>query len=299
MSAQKVTSRPRQVTTAGVLGVVGSVLLVLSLFDAVQRVRSVEMRSSVEEFLSEPPGNGLGVSADWVLQALHVMVLLNGALAAVTAVLAIYVIQRHHAARIGFTVAAALMLLTAPLSGGVMAMLVAFAATMLWGQPARDWFAGREPAGHARADRESSTPHPSWSAPERATDSSERAWPAPERGAVATAPAPEESATPPPATYPFGTRPDPHWAPPAEPSGRCSRSGADQLGCGVELSRSARAWPAGSRPANQSRAGWPHSIVAANATSMAITPPDSGAVSSMSAAATVKPIRAAWCRWMT
>lgn len=242
MSAQKVTSRPRQVTTAGVLGVVGSVLLVLSLFDAVQRVRSVEMRSSVEEFLSEPPGNGLGVSADWVLQVLHVMVLLNGALAAITAVLAVYVIQRHHAARIGFTVAAALMLLTAPLSGGVMAMLVAFAATMLWGQPARDWFAGREPAkAPARADREDredrkeSAPHPSWSAPDRdqradggagsgghgsphgsahSSTASERSWPAPERGAVATAPAPEESETPPPAAYPFGTRPDPHWAPP-------------------------------------------------------------------------------------
>lgn len=240
MSAQKVTSRPRQVTTAGVLGVVGSVLLVLSLFDAVQRVRSVEMRSSVEEFLSEPPGNGLGVSADWVLQVLHVMVLLNGALAAVTAVLAVYVIQRHRAARIGFTVAAALMLLTAPLSGGVMAMLVAFAATMLWGQPARDWFAGREPAkAPARADREERkgpAPHPSWSAPDHdqrpdggsdstghgaahgsahgSTGAPERAWPAPERGAVATAPAREESETPPPATYPFGTRPDPHWAPP-------------------------------------------------------------------------------------
>ena len=253
MSAQKVPSRPRQVTTAGVLGVVGSVLLVLSLFDAVQRVRSVEMRSAVEEFLAEPPGNGLGVSAGWVLEVLHGMVLVNGALAAVAAVLAVFVIQRHHGARIGFSVAAALLLITAPLSGGVMAMLVAFAATMLWGQPARDWFAGREPApavapASRRADGGGSGAPPFWSRPDhdvRGESSShpdparpDASWPAPDAvpgssgPGAPTGPAapsawtrpgtevpvpelgPAGAETPGPAAYPFGTRPDPHWAPP-------------------------------------------------------------------------------------
>lgn len=248
MSAQKAPSRPRQVTTAGVLGVVGSVLLVLSLFDAVQRVRSVEMRSAVDDFLSQPPGNGLGVSTGWVLEVLHGMVLLNGALAAVTAVLAVYVVQRHHAARIGFSVAAALLLLTAPLSGGVMAMLVAFAATMLWGQPARDWFAGREPAAaraSVRGEREGSGPQPYWSRPdheeprEGAPSRPDPSWPAPGHesasapqvgsapsgqsaapstwtrpGVEAPATGPTGGDAPRPAAYPFGTRPDPHWAPP-------------------------------------------------------------------------------------
>ncbi|HEX4976628.1 MAG TPA: hypothetical protein VFV40_02070 [Nocardioides sp.] len=223
MSAQKVPSRPRQVIVAGVLGVVGSVLLVLSLFDAVQRVRSVEMRSAVEDFLSEPPGDGLGVSTGWVLEVLHGMVLLNGALAAVTAVLAVYVVQRHHGARIGFSVAAALLLLTAPLSGGVMAMLVAFAATMLWGQPARDWFAGRTPVAataSARAGGEGAPPGQSWPRPgegtraEQAPAGPDRAWPAPEARPAASADADVEPGGPRPAAYPFGTRPDPHWAPP-------------------------------------------------------------------------------------
>lgn len=222
MSAQKVTSRPRQVTTAGVLGVVGSVLLVFSLFDAVQRVRSVEMRSAVDDFLSQPPGDGLGVSTGWVLEVLHAMVLLNGALAAVTAVLAVYVIQRHRAARVGFSIAAGLMLLTAPLSGGVMAMLVAFAATMLWGQPARDWFAGREPApagSSARADRDGAQPF--WSRPDhedvRRPSSShpDASWPAPDHAPPASTSGPSgQVAAPGPAAYPFGARPDPQWAPP-------------------------------------------------------------------------------------
>lgn len=214
MSAHKLPSRPRQVTTAGVLGVVGSVLLVLSLFDAVARVRSVEMRSAVEKFLAEPPGNGLGVSVGWVLEVLHGLVLLNGALAAVTAVLAVYVVQRHHGARIGFSVAAALLLLTAPLSGGVMAMLVAFAATMLWGQPARDWFAGREPAPAAassRADGDDAGGQPFWSRPDHAAAPS--GW----RRPGSEAPVSDDVAggdAPRPAAYPFGTRPDPSWAPP-------------------------------------------------------------------------------------
>ena len=104
------------------------------------------MREAVDEFLAEPPGDGLGVSTAWVLDVLHGLVLFNGALAAAAAVLAVYVFQRHRAARIGFSVAAGLLLLTSPFSGGAMAMILAFAAVMLWSRPARDWFAGREPA---------------------------------------------------------------------------------------------------------------------------------------------------------
>ena len=46
------------------------------------------------------------------------VVLFNGALAAAAFVLAIFTLQRHNGARIAFTVAAAVLLFTAPLSGG-------------------------------------------------------------------------------------------------------------------------------------------------------------------------------------
>ncbi|MGZ5416789.1 MAG: hypothetical protein ACXWDI_06395 [Nocardioides sp.] len=210
MSEQKPLARPRQVTTAGVMGVVGSALVVLSLFDALQRLRSVEMREAVDEFLAEPPGQGLGVSTGWAIDVLHGLVLFSGALAAVAAVLAIYVFQRHQAARIGFSIVAALLLITSPFSSGAMAMVVAFAAVMLWGQPARDWFAGREPAPvpSARAERRSERPDP-WALPGGRTDSTEEPPRAPEQSG---APAQQQ---PPPAAYPFGSRPDPGWAPPA------------------------------------------------------------------------------------
>lgn len=230
MNAQKQLARPRQVTTAGVMGVVGSALVVLSLFDALQRLRSVEMRAAVDKFLAEPPGDGLGVSTAWVLDALHGLVLFNGALAAVAAVLAVFAFQRHHAARIGFTVAAALLLLTSPFSGGAMAMIVAFAAVLLWGRPARDWFAGREPAPVPATGGRPERPDP-WALPGSAGTPQEprrpvtqdgaepqdgpgsQAGPARDTGAPQGVGYPHER--PAPAAYPYGSRPDPGWAPPA------------------------------------------------------------------------------------
>jgi hypothetical protein len=221
MNAQKKLARPRQVTTAGVMGVAGSALLVLSLFDALQRLRSVEMRAAVDKFLAEPPGDGLGVSTGWVLDALHVLVLFNGALAAAAAVLAVYVFQRNRAARIGFSVAAGLLLLTSPFSGGAMAMILAFAAVMLWSRPARDWFAGREPAPVPASGGEARPQMPDpWALPGSANNQEEpRPAASHDAAGAAQAPAPHDSAPAPerpaPAAYPFGSRPDPGWAPPA------------------------------------------------------------------------------------
>lgn len=189
------------------MGVAGSALVVLSLFDAMQRLRSVEMRDAVDKFLAEPPGDGLGVSTGWVLDALHGLVLVNGALAAVAAVLAVYVFQRNHAARIGFTVAAGLLLLTSPVSGGVMAMIVGFAAVMLWSRPARDWFAGREPAPAVAASAQPSERPDPWALPGSRADEDQARADLPGGQTPLDRPAP--------ASYPYGSRPDPGWAPPA------------------------------------------------------------------------------------
>lgn len=217
MSTEKKQARPRQVTTAGVLGLVGSLLVLLSLFDALQRLRSVEMRQAVDEFLAEPPGNGLGVSTAWVLDALHVMVLVNGALAAVTAVLAVYVVQKHKAARVVFSIAAGLLLLTSPFSGGVMAMLVAFAATMLWSRPARDWFAGREPlpvVSPARAEELRQQRADVWAAPSPPPVRSEAGPPEPTGSSQPGSTQPGDD-RPGPSSYPYGRPPEERWAPPA------------------------------------------------------------------------------------
>lgn len=141
--SEKASARPSQVTMAGWTAVIGSVLLVLTLFDAMSNLRTVEFRDSIDEFLSTPPGSGLGLEIGQVVEIMRVLMLLSGAAAAAAMVLGIYVLQRNRAARVGYTIAAVAIVLTAPAVGGFLPVLIAFSAVMLWTRPARDWFAGR------------------------------------------------------------------------------------------------------------------------------------------------------------
>lgn len=137
--------RPRQITMAAVLAIVGSSVLVVSLFDTLGRLRTPETREAVDKLLTDGPASELGVSTAQVVDVMRGLAFFSGALAAVALVFAVFVLQRHHAARIGLTVAAALLVLTVPVAG-MMPLFVVVAAILVWSRPARDWYAGREPA---------------------------------------------------------------------------------------------------------------------------------------------------------
>jgi hypothetical protein len=157
----KAPARPRQVTVAGVTAAAACLLLVVSLFDSMATVRSADMRDRVASFLSTPPGDGLGLSADAVVDLLRAVVLVSGALAAAGAVLAIFALQRHRGARVGLGVAAVLMLFSATFVSGILPLVVAVAAAMLWGREARDWFDGRQPRPAPQRSAPTPPPHPS------------------------------------------------------------------------------------------------------------------------------------------
>lgn len=168
MSEQSATPvRPRQVTMAVVMSVVGSVLLVVSLFETLGRLRTADMRASIDSFLTTPPGDGLGLETAQVVEGMRILVLVSGALAAAAVVFAVFVGLRHRGARIGLTVTAGLLVLTLPVAG-LMPVLLAVSAGLLWSRPARDWYDGRtpvsdsSPAAQARLHSEQGPP----SAPE-------------------------------------------------------------------------------------------------------------------------------------
>ncbi|HSE07669.1 MAG TPA: DUF308 domain-containing protein [Nocardioidaceae bacterium] len=158
MTEQNTAARPSQVTMAGWVALIGSVLLVLTLFDSVSKLRTVEFRDTIDEFLSTPPGNGLGLEISQVQEILRVLMFFSGAAAAAATVLAIYVLQRNNAARVGYTIAAVAIMLTAPVSGGFLPVMITFAAIMLWTKPARDWFAGIPAEQSASSDSRSPDP---------------------------------------------------------------------------------------------------------------------------------------------
>ena len=142
MTESKAGARPSQVTMAAGVAAVGSALLVLTLFDSISNVRSIEVREGIEKFLTTPPGDGLGLTVPAAVEILRSLMLVTGAFAAAATVLAIYVFQRNKSARIGYTVSAVVIMLTAPVSGSFLPVMIAFAAMMMWSKPARDWFSG-------------------------------------------------------------------------------------------------------------------------------------------------------------
>src|SRR4051812_2294321 len=141
------SARPRQLTLAGWFVVVGSVMLVITVYTSIATLNSVETRDRVTDWLSTPTGQDLGLSVTDALSGLRVALMVTGLCAAASAVLGFFVLQRHRGARIALSVIVVPILLanlmTAPLTGGLLGALIAAATVVLWTGPARDWFAGR------------------------------------------------------------------------------------------------------------------------------------------------------------
>ncbi|HET9420668.1 MAG TPA: hypothetical protein VFO49_05995 [Nocardioides sp.] len=137
--------RPRQVTLAGWMIVVGSAVVVFSAFERVSGLRSIESQEAVADFVSEPPGDGLGLSVDQVLDLIQMLSLVAAACATAAAILGVWVLKGSKQARLALAVLALPLLVTGLATGGIVSSLVAVAAVMLWVQPARNWFEGRPP----------------------------------------------------------------------------------------------------------------------------------------------------------
>ena len=134
--------RPSQVTMASWMVIVGSAIVVLSVFDQLGSFNTVESREGVEKFLSDPPLKGLGLSVDTGLTLLRVMAMVAAGCATAAAVLGWHVLKRHRASRVALTVIAVPLFFTGMVAGGFFSSLVAASALMLWTRPARDWFDG-------------------------------------------------------------------------------------------------------------------------------------------------------------
>ncbi|HET7356712.1 MAG TPA: hypothetical protein VFJ09_08565 [Nocardioidaceae bacterium] len=199
MTEQKAGPRPVQVTVAAGVAAAGSALLVVTLFDSMSALQSVGARQDIAQALAQS-GHPWGLGVADAIRVIRDLMLVAGGAAAAATVLAGYAMFRHRAARIGLTVAAAIMLLT--VVSGVFGLLVAASTAMLWSRPARDWFAGRAPAP-ASAGASASQP----GQPGRRQPLLSSAEEGPEAGEG------EQPRPVPPPTYGFGT-PHAHQGPP-------------------------------------------------------------------------------------
>ena len=137
--------RPRQVTMAGWMIIGGSILVVATVFETVTNLHTLETREAVSQFLSQPPGQGLGLDVSGALLVLRTVSMVAAGCAAVAAVLGFHVLRRHRGARLGVTVVAVPLFLTGLVTGGFLSSLVAASALLLWLEPSRNWFDGVRP----------------------------------------------------------------------------------------------------------------------------------------------------------
>ncbi|MEP9363355.1 hypothetical protein ABLE68_10345 [Nocardioides sp. CN2-186] len=132
--------RPRQVTLAAWLIMVGSAIVVAMVFERISGLGTLETQESIQDFLSTPPGSDLGIGVDGVVSLLRTTAMVAAGCATAAGILGYQVLRRSKSARLALTVLAAPLFVTGMVTGGFVSSLVAASAVMLWLQPARDWF---------------------------------------------------------------------------------------------------------------------------------------------------------------
>jgi len=158
--------RPRQVTMAGWMIIGGSILVVATVFETVTNLHTLETREAVSQFISQPPGEGLGLDVSGALLVLRTVSMVAAGCAAVAAVLGFHVLRRNRGARLGVTVVAVPLFLTGMVTGGFLSSVVAASALLLWLEPSRNWFDGvRPPASPERPTPEGREAAPPQAAP--------------------------------------------------------------------------------------------------------------------------------------
>lgn len=120
--------------------IIGSIVVVLSVWEQVSGLRSLETREAIEAFLAEPFAEGLGLDVESAIRLLHVSAMVTAGLATAAAVLGWHVLQRNLAARLALSIVALPLFLSGMTSGGFVSSLVAASVVMLWLSPAREWF---------------------------------------------------------------------------------------------------------------------------------------------------------------
>lgn len=146
MSQPDPSARPSQVTVAGWAIAIASVLLVVAVFDTMGRLESVDMRERLTGTVTSGSARDLGLSVADAIEILRWCLYVSGVAAAASGILGVFVLQRNRGARIGLTVAAVSIVLTASFTGdfpAFLGMLIGAGTALLWTRPARDWFAGR------------------------------------------------------------------------------------------------------------------------------------------------------------
>lgn len=231
-------ARPRQVTWSAAIIMLGSAFILLSAYQVVAGIGTLDTREGVEEFLADAPGDGLGLSVGAALDVLRVTAMAAAALAVTTAILGWQVLLKSRSARIVLSALALPVFVAGTVTGGLISAVVVASIITLWLSPAREWYAGLPiPDPPVRRPRgKEATPTPQQQAflpPTTSPSQPPSGYPAPQAGEQAGGPAPY--------AQPFGDpvhHPVPGQQPgqPGQPGQRGPRPPALMVACLVSWS---------------------------------------------------------------
>lgn len=198
MVSQPTTQRPPQVTLASGIVMFASFIVLVSAWERISTLGSLESQTAIQEFLAEAPFSSLGLDVTSASEILRIMCMVAAASACATAILGWFVRTPDRSARLGLSIFAVPVFVAGLPAGGLAGSFVAAGAVMLWVMPAREWFAtGRwtPPA-----------PAPEKVARDKGTSGRTPLGGRGDQPPASQAPtqSPSWPATPPPATRPFG-----------------------------------------------------------------------------------------------
>lgn len=206
-------SRPGQATLAVGLIVGGSLLAIVTAWERIAGLHSLEVQESLARLAADQPLGSMSVST--ISSVLRVLSIIGAAAAAAAAILAAQVPRRSRSARIVLTCLAPLLFLGWLGTSGLFEPLVLAGIAMLWLPPTADWYAGRDPAvraSRAASGQRSARPDPFATPPAPPAQQSAPPTPRPPAGPQAQWPPPTEAAPHVPQRQPWASA---AYAPPA------------------------------------------------------------------------------------
>lgn len=135
--------RPGHATLAGALIIGGSIIVVLSAWERISTLHTLEAQEELQRILADPPMSGTGLSADGLATLVRVLCLVGAGAAAASTILGFQVFKRSMSARLALTALSPLLLVGGMATAGFLAPMVVAGIALLWLQPTRDWYAGR------------------------------------------------------------------------------------------------------------------------------------------------------------
>jgi hypothetical protein len=133
-------ARPPQVTVACGIVMVGSVFVVLSVWDRIAGLHTIDTREALRPWLDEPVMRSSGITMSDLLVTVKIVSMVAAACAAGIAVLGFQALRRSRSARLVMSVLAVPMFLAGLAADGIFSSGVAAAVATLWFGPARAWF---------------------------------------------------------------------------------------------------------------------------------------------------------------